>query len=319
MYKVILGFLFFAMSFTAAYGQYTYVPMPLSDGEWRYRMTAVFNYTNIDDYLLLGNGVDTMIGGNTYKKILRRQHNASGPPPFSFPTQSVVADQPDYTYVPMREDNKRVYMHYNGVDTLIYDFNRVVGDTLPTVFNVVPPISTVQYYRIVGIDTVNISGSLRKRFTAESITVLTNDTIRVIEGIGSDRGIFMNNISGNYGVYALTLEFHCMNAPGVFYSPQNGLCENIWPHGTPTSVGTTREEDGLLIYPNPFTEQIQIQTESAGLLTVMDMAGVLVMKKAIEKGHTVIRTTDLGAGMYLIELKGEDGDLLKRERFLKSR
>ena len=84
-------------------------------------------------------------------------------------------------------------------------------------------------------------------------------------------------------------------------------------------MGTTREEDGLRIYPNPFTEQIQIQTESAGLLTIMDMAGVLVMKKAIEKGHTVIRTTDLGAGMYLIELKGENGDLLKRERFLKSR
>jgi hypothetical protein len=147
--------------------------------------------------------------------------------------------------------------------------------------------------------------------------VLTNDTITVIEGIGSDRGLLMNNISGNYGLYTLTPEFHCMNAPGVTYSPKNGLCTYVWPFGTPLSVTGETMPDNVRGYPNPFDKAINLETKIAGTVSLHNITGARILHQTVVAGHATISTNYLPQGSYVMIFTDNTGQIRLRKTLVK--
>ena len=74
-------------------------------------------------------------------------------------------------------------------DTLLFDFNLQVGDTLPELF------FTFDYYNyyIDSIDYINYGGVLRKRlFIKDFFQQGSLPQTFLIEGVGSNRGLFQN-------------------------------------------------------------------------------------------------------------------------------
>ncbi|MCD6063005.1 MAG: Secretion system C-terminal sorting domain [Flavipsychrobacter sp.] len=316
----ILFTLLLAVFTIAATAQYKYEPLPLGKGQWRYRTISTYlKNVVVLDYLMIGSNADTIINGKTYKRILQREHSATGFTPFGVAIQSFVADAPDRTAAFIREDNKKVYWFYFSPsappkDTLIYDFNRIVNDTLPTVFNY-SIASGNSTYIIRHIDSVETHATLRKRFIATS-AYNPADTIEVVEGIGSDRGLLMNNYSGNYGQYNLSLEFHCYTEPTLSYNPHNIPCTYIWNSTTPVSVKTTGNL-AFRLYPNPFTETLSVETPRNAVVTMYNAVGHPVMHKQIPGGNSELQVSGYPAGIYFINLQDEDGQALYRTRVLK--
>lgn len=127
---------------------------------------------------------DTVIGGKTYLKVYKSQDSL----------------QINWDHVgELREDtiNHLVYFHkfWHG-EGLIYDFNLEIGDSIYIdnyYINVTDVILICN-----GIDSVNINGSIRKRFFlySEYSSDYCNDVW--IEGIGSIYGLFNSGIGAGY-------------------------------------------------------------------------------------------------------------------------
>ena len=77
---------------------------------------------------------------------------------------------------------------------------------------------------------------------------------------------------------------------------------------SPTSTFMT-SESAINIYPNPISEIVNIQFETAGtyLVEVMDMTGKIVYAQQTAEQNLQIKTADLTAGIYVINISNENG------------
>jgi len=72
------------------------------------------------------------------------------------------------------------------------------------------------------------------------------------------------------------------------------------------STSETDKKDAIKVYPNPFSEVINISTpELVKTIKVSDLSGKLV--KTINQADSVIRLQDLSAGLYILQLDMKDG------------
>jgi len=72
--------------------------------------------------------------------------------------------------------------------------------------------------------------------------------------------------------------------------------------GTSTNYSLTIIED-IQVYPNPATEWILVKTGSAGSVTLCDIIGNIVYKKAIENSEVSFYVGNLSRGVYLINIE----------------
>jgi hypothetical protein len=166
-----LTILFVFISFQISVAQ-DYVPFPDSNAIWTsYRIDVTCGdplyICYFDQFTLTG---DTIIGTYSYNKIVRGgsiSNNYFG---------GIRNDIPE----------KKVYFlkAYTDIDTLLYDFNINIGDTVPVSYtnsNVYPAPWTV-----ISIDSIFANGQYRKRFNISN----TGWETSLIEGIGSVGGLF---------------------------------------------------------------------------------------------------------------------------------
>jgi len=323
MKHYLLAFILLCHSIVATAQQYQYVPMPLGDGQWRYRFTTETGKNNppavdvtIDDYMLIGSGMDTIIGGKTYKKIHYRGHHETGKKPFNFPLQHVVADNPEYTQLCLREDNKRVYWHTDYHDTMLFNFEAGIGDTIPYHYM---HLSNVDKYKVYHIDTIKVDNKPRKRFWASELYYNT-DTVAVIEGIGfQSGGLMMPSRNGNVGYYLHIPSFYCFTAPGSGMFPDTGTgCYYVWPYGTPTAVSSIKtSESSIKAYPNPFAGEITIQGSIHGNAAIYNSAGIKVYTAEVSGAGHKIPTTSFSTGMYMLVVTDKNGNVVHKEKMVK--
>lgn len=91
-----------------------------------------------------------------------------------------------------------------------------------------------------------------------------------------------------------------------------GKCESARTMVTATvdinclSTSETNKKDAIKVYPNPFSEMVNItKPELVKMIQVSDLSGKLI--KTINQPESVIRLNDLSAGMYLLQLDMKDG------------
>jgi hypothetical protein len=195
----------------------------------------------------------------------------------------------------MREDSfKHVYFYdfTDKRDTLLYDFNLKVGDTLPAYTN-------PSQYQVLKIDSVLIGSVYRKRF---GIIGFWHDSIpidAIIEGIGSTQGLTSTII---FPFEAISrLECFSLNGKSVYPDTSYKTCEII------VSVNKEVKKDvKFTIFPNPTIGQFTIQTQSIfseSDICVRDVLGRIVLQEKLQSPNQTFNIANQLKGLYFVELK----------------
>jgi len=92
---------------------------------------------------------------------------------------------------------------------------------------------------------------------------------------------------------------------------QNGLCDDdtIYINITVLDpVGLFENTTGISVFPNPFTNQIQVKGIHNATYKILDLTGKLI-QQGVTKGN-IYTTSEMSAGIYLLVI--QDGENLTR-------
>lgn len=130
------------------------------------------NYDSSYNTKFIKFGLDTIINTLCYKEVLET-YNVN------------LINWTSFGYI--REDtSKKVFFIYdNNGETLLYDFNANINDTIALTLN--PPGFVLDSVVVDSIDSISLSGEYRKRFFIRSLNC--NKTDIWIEGVGSFLGV----------------------------------------------------------------------------------------------------------------------------------
>lgn len=223
---------------------------------------------------------DTVINSLTYHKIY----------------YDTVPNQFNHYYAAVREDSlKKVYVISMGTsENLKFNFSGNIGDTMQ-----INPIK-----KIIGIDSVLISGTYRKRFILSS-----NDTI--IEGIGN-----INSVIGFYtssDPVSFTLLCMTTNNNLIYQSSQYLTCDTAF-YIPFVGINTTELDKYFKIYPNPTAEYLYIDFtdwSKEASISLYDVTGqMLVNKQTLFNGINILQVSPFAQGMYFYQIFS-DNEVLK--------
>ncbi|HEX7413893.1 MAG TPA: T9SS type A sorting domain-containing protein [Bacteroidia bacterium] len=248
-------------------------------------------------------GGDTMIGSYKYYKLWEESTNTlwvDGPPTCPPGVNNYNTTFYNYVYDGAIRQNislRKVYYMppLTTHDTLLYNFNLHLGDTLPATF-----INAANYAYVSKVDSFLITGNYHKRFwlwLVGSTPPTSSDSgyAAIIEGMGSTNGLFT---VGPELVFEYSCALNCIKINEV----------SIYPTATTTCTslhlaGIKPIENKVLfsISPNPSNGSVQVtHTGNIDELKVTDMLGQLVYEA---KPHITNTTLTLAnAGVYFITL-----------------
>lgn len=285
-----------------------YVPMP-TDSAWWYGSNSDGEpgYQNYFNTIIYMNGEDTVLSGITYKKLILRARNLtiwSGEPEPSF--TNIIANEPDVCIGGMREDNKVVYIRrVNQVaEQLHFDFNAQLGDT---VFHNSPYTSTV-----TAIVPILIANNYRNKYTLTHIQY--NSGRSYIEGIGE---------LGRAVGQDVAWSFHCFHSDQSStigeYSTNNTMDTCVYVYQLePTNANSSKKENQLNVYPNPFTDRISIDITIPATIGLYNSLGQCIRHTEITTGKQVLEgLTDVPSGFYFINISDENGAVIKTQKLHK--
>lgn len=178
---------------------------------------------------------DTTIGLFTYKKVFNFYQSYN--PWTGYTNQSV------YFVGGIRNDipNKKVYFASSNGDTLLYDFNLNVGDTLPQSYVYYKELGPYGYVTIDSIDSININGNTHKRYHLNGAGYGPGSIDYLIEGIGSTFGLleliqayFEDIQTLECFKYDINVDYYglsgCNIVTNINEQPTNKLELNIYPN-----------------------------------------------------------------------------------------
>ena len=243
--KKYLIFLFLLTSLDSFSQTSVYHPFPNSNAYWR------VNYYESPSNPCTGTGLlasyqytydgDTIINSNIYKKILKSGAIFS----LCYPGTPLGYQGA------FREDTilKRAYLVLPGdtMDSLLYDFNLQVGDTVNSVLHSLSIYgNNCAPYIITAMDSQLIGSSYRKRWTIGLMSGLCIQA-RYVEGVGNLFGFLDSYYTFEEG--PLLLCFSVNNQPQYYIGPIS-VCN-------PLSINEIPEQaiiSNLLISPNPVSD-----------------------------------------------------------------
>ncbi|MBK5284340.1 MAG: hypothetical protein JJE25_02970, partial [Bacteroidia bacterium] len=221
--KKILFFFIFIASIAAKAQTVVYHPFPDSNAVWIAQWgccqpgggpgCTITCCTITNWYEMTG---DSILNGRTYHKI-ESLGTYSCNPPFCSP-----CGLPDWGIRLIREDStKRIWIWdtFSMADTLLYDFNLSVGDTINTLYsNDIGSPHIVQ-----SIDSIFIGIDYRKIYYYGSNLGNDSCTQFLIEGIGTGAGLF-SPLCGN-GCFEQGFQLSCFKQDGnILYYPNPSIC-----------------------------------------------------------------------------------------------
>ncbi|MBK9175808.1 MAG: T9SS type A sorting domain-containing protein [Flavobacteriales bacterium] len=224
---------------------------------------------------------DTLIDGDAYTRVRSRERHYVSP--LIDWCQSVTEYPGQDTYV--RELGHAVFARSNwSTESLIYDFDAVVGDTIPY------PINAYEngfgwHAIVVQVDSILVNGTYRIRQTV-SDGPNEGDTIRVIEGIGATSAPF-GMLSQQLGLSHFG-QLDCVREFGqVIFG--DSWCELI------TGVPSSYIRPLAPPYPNPATDNV-ILDDRISKFHVLDTHGRIVLHG---NGHKAV-VRGFATGAYLV-------------------
>ena len=259
------------------------------------------NGTNIvtyDQYSLIISG-DTTIGSFVYHKLYQNGYT------YTYPTPT----NPGYPYGKFyrgafRQDipNRKVYLFDNGRDTLAYDFNLNVGDTLKSILSCAA-------VRIVSIDSVLVGNNYHKAFTYD---LGGPPYYKFIEGIGSTHG---------------PLQLFCPFEGGSDLQCVRIGTNTVWPSPSSYNCGLVTlslldnfiKTNKVVISQNPFSNETTLTFKTVlnkVNLIIYNSAGQVVKQiKNISGQSYILNRENLETGIYFLRVS-ENNDIIATEKFI---
>jgi len=226
---------------------------------------------------------DTIIENQTYKKVYKTSEE--------FPLNW------DY-WGGIREENKKVWRlgTNNYPESLIYDFNLNVGDTI-WLYEYDPMIVDS-----IGYKPINDENRKHIYFSYPGYPSLTE---LWIEGIGSNRGIL---VPGTGTVVGGRFWFLCMKENGdvIYMNPNYNNCFLL----------TEIEEISnsiMQVYPNPAHDKIKIKNSKnirIESISLVDLKGQKL--REFENNKTELDLSGISTGIYLLKLTYENGEVVRK-------
>lgn len=266
-----------------------YKPFPQSSGTWSVSGQHYIGWPPTGSYLTYENyktSGDTLIGAYTYVKVLYAHNNSPGPFNFS-----------PYTFkFAYRNDSMNKKVYYLDVtgginkDTLWYDFNLNIGDSLKETFAYTSTGYTMNNQRriVSSIDSVLICGLYHKRFNF-GCSIGGFET-SLIEGAGFKDKFDVTAYLG-----------YCPFEPSAVYSTGFSSC-------SVTSVQDYVKETQIKLFPNPTRNELKINS-SLKLVEyiIYNNVGAVVLKG---NGSDIqsIKVSSLDDGLYIIKTLDNAGN-----------
>lgn len=82
-----------------------------------------------------------------------------------------------------------------------------------------------------------------------------------------------------------------------------------------TGISSVSDKAAFSIFPNPFKDQLFVEAAEASELVITNLNGVVVLKSKLSEGKNEISTSELKAGVYLVQAGA--GEMAWRSRFVK--
>ena len=304
MKKVFL-FLFFLATVSSKAQTFVYHPFPDSGAVWMETIWWTFFGPPIipvdNDYILFMDG-DTIISGNNYKKL-----SSSGywhPQGMPYDGANYYSDSCKGAF---REDTvlKKVFYvpPYSSTETLLYDFNLNIGDTLPVTYS-----NHSSSVTVTSIDSVLMGSDYRKLIWL-SMERESGMYAFIVEGMGASYGMLNDFVpwfeSGSY--------LRCFSVNNqTLYSDTNFTCV--------FNVGfqeLEKQNYSLVISPNPATNQFTISNKQFPIkeIEIHDVLGQRITNLASPEvsgpshsgeGSASIDISELAPGIYFVRVLGEN-------------
>ncbi|MCW3103178.1 MAG: hypothetical protein JWO09_1618 [Bacteroidetes bacterium] len=296
-----------------------YHPFPSSDALWR-ESSGEYFCNCCRDYQYSING-DTTIGSYTYHRlkwsgIVYGDPNVpyvggsywgcvSTPPPSMAYLSSSIAT---FYAGGFREDvlNKRIYFIEpdSTTDTLLYDFNLSVGDTLPDSY-----VSDKMYYKniVASVDSVLVGSVYHKRF---NINDGGSTYVSLVEGVGSTYG-FLGYLTPPFEMQSVLDCFKLHDT--LAYQPSGGLgCSNL----ALTVAKLNDLEQAVYVYPNPgsgnFKLSMSFLKENMSM-EVRDVFGKPILDMKLNSLSTDIDLMSQPAGVYFLKVSESQGNSVTKK------
>jgi hypothetical protein len=295
MKKLLLIFTFIGLTSFANAQTSVYHPMPDSNAVWceNYSYTDGYGYCDMT-YAQFING-DSTIGGITYHKLYRTGYAIATGGGGNYYNQFTGLFRQDIS-------NKKVYTYQYNADTLLYDFNLSLHDTLsPTVLN----NQIINY--VCYIDSILVDNNYRKRFWLS--TNGDSAYVALIEGEGSTFGLMIAKL------------FPPFEAVGTL----NGFSDTVHNnHATAfcdINIGIQEivQIALLKIYPNPATDILTIEAPclagrqaQRATIEILNIQGQTILQKELRQGKTDIDINELAKGIYILRLNSNDKTSVKK-------
>jgi len=297
MKKSILLFFTIALNFILI--AQSYVPFPTTNAYWQENRWDALGGAFCEDIQvdILG---DTLISSTTYH-ILResrvtKNFDAGCVDSTSRFNQRIIG------YFRNDIPNKKVWIRLPNAseETLLYDFDLKVGDTLPnTLFHKAGLDSSLGI--VVNVDTVNYGGIDRKRFLIDGFNPID---IYLIEGIGNTKGFTDDFYPYGIGSGRSLL---CLRENDVtVYPDASTSCNFIVDIDDISSF-----KEAKRIYPNPTHDIIRISNiKGVKEIELMDIQGKLIQLLDVKSQEWKLPEQE---GIYIVRIKLKDGEEISQK------
>lgn len=218
----------------------------------------------------------------------------------------------------LRESDKKIYFRGqtiigvgNDEEYLLYDFTKQIGDTIKH-------DSDGGFYSVVlSIDSVLIGESYRKRYQVDNHWFYQNPDY-IIEGIGSVKNGLLGHISSIPTCGTHYWEHVCFRENGII-KYLNPTFNDCFPSNLITETKQIDYESGIDLYPNPFTNEIQIENKLNNrdlLFKLIDINGKTLVTKKI-KGDKISIDLNINSGIYNALIIDKNGKILISKKMMK--
>jgi type IX secretion system substrate protein len=251
---------------------------------------------------------DTLIGAFVYKKIYQTGNGVEHiVGPYNCPPWCTSNDQ--YYYYnniysgSFRQDTaqRKIFFIPPGFtqDTLLYDFNLNVGDTLPP--------SWTNYYPsnyVISIDSILVGGFYHKRFQLSS-SAFPNE-VAIIEGIGNSLGL-LSPLYSNINVSNFYNMLLCVTVNSIPVYPDTSTVCNL-----ASQINDVSYNLSFSIIPNPFSEKLNIKLNNFTTAEVVlyDITSRKILQQKFTNSVS-LNTIELAKGIYLYEVRNKNGVIKK--------
>jgi len=297
MRKLLLSLIAFNILITASGQSKVYHSFPDSSF-WRVDMHCQFRNCNEYYYYNYYFGGDTLINSSLHIKIMRDSvvlQGIGGPSCLLDPWASFTGYLGAMKHDSIANKVFLVWPNTNN-DTLIYDYNLVVGDTIKGLLtngcNMV--ISTV--------DSLLIGNQYRRRW---NFITCNEGPGYIIQGIGSDNGL-IESINSSGFCYS---DLVCVKDSKMTFFTSN-VSSTYGCQLIVTKFNELKKEKIVHFYPNPFSTSTTFRTDKLlnnVSLIAYNSLGQVVKQMNNLAGHSIIFKRDnLPSGLYFIRIKKDN-------------